>query len=613
MRAASSSPLLPLVLVLLLSADSRAFTTSRPMRSSSSLRDALKEDVEVVVVDAGSSSKSASAVPIVESSSSGGGVRTTGAVVARERTDRATKARPYPLFLAEKAASLFVDPILSSPPPPSSSGEKETIVVLGTGWGAASFLKNVDTDRYDVTVISPRNYFVFTPMLAGASVGTVDFKSITEPIREINNRAKYVEASATSIDTTKRTVSCVSVSCEGNSCETIEFDVAYDRLLFSVGARTTTFGTPGVEEYCNYLKQVGDAQQIKNAIVNCFENASLPARASTPEMIERELTFVIVGAGPTGVEFAAELLDFIEGDGPRYYKELLPYVRIKIVEAAPTILRPFEDGMKDEAMRRLTRDIEIPGVPTIRPLEVLLNKQVSEVSAKYIYFKDGDRLHYGMALWAAGIGPLPLTTSLIEELGDTEQSTAQKEFARGRLGVDPWLRVIGGRGRIFSLGDCSCVSNTPSLPATAQVASQQGEYLGRLLSNDYRIDEAGDDSSSLLPPMVLDRDQPRSLSERIASLTMGDDEIAAPFQFLDLGILAYTGSGSALAQVQVAPGKGDPTSETWNPVRLQIKGKLGFGLWRSIYLWKQTSPKNVVLVTLDWIKVKLFGRDISIL
>jgi NADH dehydrogenase FAD-containing subunit len=172
------------------------------------------------------------------------------------------------------------------------------------------------------------------------------------------------------------------------------------------------------------------------------------------------------------------------------------------------------------------------------------------------------------------------------------------------------------------------VSSAPFLPATAQVAAQQGEFLGRLLSSDYSIDETGDysddavasppspsssSSSSLLPPMVLHRDQPRSLSERIASLTMGDDEIAAPFQFLDLGILAYTGSGSALAQVQVAPGRGDPTSETWNPVRLQIKGKLGFGLWRTIYLAKQTSPKNVVLVTLDWIKVKLFGRDISIL
>jgi NADH dehydrogenase FAD-containing subunit len=170
--------------------------------------------------------------------------------------------------------------------------------------------------------------------------------------------------------------------------------------------------------------------------------------------------------------------------------------------------------------------------------------------------------------------------------------------------------VIGGKGKIFALGDCSCVSNTPFLPATAQVAAQQGEFLGKLMSADYCIDAMGEE---LLPPTVADPDQPKAPSEQIASLAMGEGEIAAPFQYLDLGILAYTGSGSALAQVQLAPGKGEPMSETWNPVRLQIKGKLGFGLWRSIYLWKQTSPKNVVLVTLDWIKVKLFGRDISIL
>ena len=426
---------------------------------------------------------------------------------------------------------------------------------------------------------------------------------------QINNKVQYLEAAATEIDPKTNTISCIAIECEGNSCETKEFDVTYDKLLYSVGAQTTTFGTPGVEEYCNYLKQVGDAQQIKNAIVNCFESAGLPNL--TDEEIEKELTFVIVGAGPTGIEFAAELLDFIESDGPRFYKKLLPFVRIKIVEAAPSILRPFEDGMKDEAIRRLTRTIEIEGIPTLQPLEILLNKQVSEVSANYIYFKDGEKINYGMSLWAAGIGPLPLTTSLIEEMEDTEQKTAQ-EYARGRLAVDPWLRVVGGEGKIFSLGDCSCVSNTPFLAATAQVASQQGEFLGKLMSNDYCLD-ANDANDKLLPPMAVDADQEKSLSQQIASFSTGESDIAAPFQYLDLGILAYTGSGTALAQVQVAPGKGEPMSETWNPVRLQIKGELGFGLWRSIYLWKQTSPKNVVLVTLDWLKVKLFGRDISIL
>jgi hypothetical protein len=106
------------------------------------------------------------------------------------RMERMMKPRAYPLFLAEKAAEIVehtIDDIFkgaSSFEPPN--GAKEKIVVLGTGWGAASFLKDVDTDRYDVTVISPRNYFLFTPMLAGASVGTVEYRSITEPIREVS-------------------------------------------------------------------------------------------------------------------------------------------------------------------------------------------------------------------------------------------------------------------------------------------------------------------------------------------------------------------------------------------------------------------------------------------
>ncbi|KAL3765214.1 hypothetical protein ACHAWO_009291 [Cyclotella atomus] len=492
----------------------------------------------------------------------------------------------------------------------SSQSPKERLLVLGTGWGSAAFLKSISTSKYDVTVVSPRNYFVFTPMLAGASVGTVDFKSIIVPIREINPKARYLEAAATEIDVDNQTVNCVSIVCEGNSCETEEFSLEYDRLIYTVGAQTTTFGTPGVEEYCNYLKQVGDAMQIKNAIVNCFESANLPLEMSEEEK-EKELTFVIVGAGPTGIEFAAELLDFIEEDGMRFYKDSLKYVRIKIVEAAPSILRPFEDGMKEEAISRLTRKIEIEGMGTIQPCEILLNKQVSEVTENYVYFKDGDKVPYGMALWAAGIGQLPITASLVEALEGTEQKGTQ-EFARGRLAVDPWLRVVGGEGKIFALGDCSCLLQNPFLPATAQVAAQQGEFLGKLLSKNYVTNAMGPEGT-LQPVMTIDPEQSKTISDSVASFAMGEGEIAPPFQFLDLGILAYTGSGSALAQVQVAPGKGAPNSEDWTPVRLQIKGALGFGLWRSIYLLKQTSVKNIVLVTLDWIKVKLFGRDISIL
>jgi hypothetical protein len=103
------------------------------------------------------------------------------------RLERLRKKRAYPLFVAEKAAEIgekIFDDILKETKYPKS-GKKEKVVVLGTGWGAASFLKDIDTNLYDVTIVSPRNYFLFTPMLAGASVGTVEYRSITEPVREV--------------------------------------------------------------------------------------------------------------------------------------------------------------------------------------------------------------------------------------------------------------------------------------------------------------------------------------------------------------------------------------------------------------------------------------------
>ena len=108
----------------------------------------------------------------------------------QKKIERAMKPRAYPLFLAEKAAMLGEEALglVSSKEDTSNyRGEKEKIVVLGTGWGSAAFLKEIDTNRFDVTVISPRNFFLFTPMLAGASVGTVEYRSITESIREVSS------------------------------------------------------------------------------------------------------------------------------------------------------------------------------------------------------------------------------------------------------------------------------------------------------------------------------------------------------------------------------------------------------------------------------------------
>ena len=161
--------------------------------------------------------------------------------------ERALKPRAYPLFLLEKGAQIIED-ISATATTTSKNAKKERIVVLGTGWGAVGFLKAIDYAKYDVTVISPRNFFVFTPMLAGASVGTVEYRSITEPIRQVNTKINYLEATASSIDIDNNVVSCDSVVCEGNSCSINSFDVEYDRLLLSVG---------GTYIYTTYLLGLG--------------------------------------------------------------------------------------------------------------------------------------------------------------------------------------------------------------------------------------------------------------------------------------------------------------------------------------------------------------------
>jgi NADH dehydrogenase FAD-containing subunit len=472
------------------------------------------------------------------------------------KIERLTKPRWYPLFLAEKVAEIVeasahdLTKIFDQSKSLPVVGDKQQIVILGTGWGAASYLKNIDTSMYDVTVISPRNYFLFTPMLAGASVGTVEYRSICEPIREINPKANYLEATATNVDPETKRVTCQSVVCDGNSCQIEEFEVNYDKLIVTVGAQTNTFGIPGVRENCCMLKQVEDARRIRTAIVNCFERANLPSLTDDERV--RDLTFAVIGAGPTGIEFAAELQDFIEQDGPKYYPKLLKFVRIKVIEASGTVLAPFDKTLQEEAIKQLQRNVNLKDsegyalLPeSFKLTELLLDSSVKEVTENEIVLNDGQIIPYGIAVWAAGNGPIPLTVNLIDTLGG-EQKQVQ-DSARGRLAIDAWMRVIGANGDIFSLGDCSCITSN-QLPATAQVAAQQGEYLAGLMNKRFDLCPPRTPDGIFPPPAISQTETQLKFSDRIANFATNNDEYAKPFQFWNLGILAYTGGGSALAQ-----------------------------------------------------------------
>jgi len=180
-----------------------------------------------------------------------------------------------------------------------SPQDKKRIILLGSGWAAHAFLKIIETDIYEVICISPRPYFIFTPMLAATAVGTVEYRSIVEPIRISNPLVDYIEGEAIDIDPVLKTVSISSavlpvkatVQKSGieNSNIIEPFTIAYDHIIVSVGVKNNDFGLEGVAKYCSFIKEIKDVQKLRSKILLNFEAASLPETA--PEEACRLLTF----------------------------------------------------------------------------------------------------------------------------------------------------------------------------------------------------------------------------------------------------------------------------------------------------------------------------------
>jgi NADH dehydrogenase FAD-containing subunit len=274
------------------------------------------------------------------------------------------------------------------------------------------------------------------------------------------------------------------------------------------------------------------------------------------------------------------------------------------LEGTNTVLAPFDKPLQEEAIRRLQRetlfkDAKIrESVPvSYKPEELLLETQVKEITKDKILLGDGRALNYGMAVWAAGNGPLPITKDIIDSLGPMQEE--QQSVTRGRIAIDAWLRVIGGEGKMLSLGDCACRPDQP-LPSTAQVALQQGEYLALLLNKQFDL-APSQTNGVLAPPAKIPGVTKLGPSDWVASLSTGSSENFKPFQFFNLGILAYTGGNSALAQLTPVP----------DGPAIQSTGFWGNQIWRGVYLYKQLSWRNRFLIMGDWAKRKVFGRDIT--
>jgi NADH dehydrogenase FAD-containing subunit len=448
---------------------------------------------------------------------------------------------------------------------------KKTIVVLGSGWGAISFIKALKgrelNEMFNVVVVSPRNYFLYTPLLPGVATGAIETRSIVESIRRpiAEKGFKFYEAQATDINAKERTVtfsnryltSAIATkwlpSVESKH-KSQSFEMKYDYLVVAVGAIPNTFGVPGVEQFCLFFKEVSHAAMFRSQVNARFERAALPEM--TEDQIKDLLRFVIIGAGPTGVELAAELYDLVYNDVAKTFpKRLLRHVSINIIDLQDRLLSTYNREIQDYATDFFNK----------ANINCLLNTQVKEVKQCVLVVKDKNtgeekELPFGMAVWCSGIKMNPLCENIMNTLPEDSQPN------RRSLLADKALRVKGSDGSIFAIGDCVTLE-PKSFPATAQVAKQEAYFLA-------------------------DRFNKAAQAKSVDSLA----DPKAEFVYTHRGSLAYIGKDAAVADI---------------PGVTILKGILAGFFWKSFETVSQVSYGNSFKVGCDMLRTKIWGRDIS--
>ena len=411
--------------------------------------------------------------------------------------------------------------------------------MVGSGWGGFRCARDVDKTKYDVTVVSPRNHFLFTPLLPSTTVGTLEFRCVQEPVRTIKD-VQYVQASAREIDFNNKELVCKNLYERG------EFKLKYDKLVLAVGTKSNTFGVPGIESTEEdhtghnqtgtnrhnvfFLKQLQHARSVRNRIIDCFERASSPTVTQAEK--RRLLSFIVVGGGPISVEFTSELYQFLDTEVCRRYPDLMEEYSVTLVESGKHLLGSFDKKVSNYVEKLFKK----------RKITMLTREGVKEVKKNSLITRSGKELEFGLCVWSTGNTALEFVRNLEIPLSRD-----------GRIIVDDRLRVPGVDG-VFALGDCA-VSQDKPLAMLAQVANQQGKYLGKVFNKD------------------MDK----------------------PFSYIFMGSMAQLGTRKAVADLN-------------GPI---LMGLPAFLAWRSAYWVYQVSITNKILLAMHWFKADWFGRDIS--
>jgi NADH dehydrogenase len=334
---------------------------------------------------------------------------------------------------------------------------RHQVVVIGSGFGGLFGTKALKRADVDVTVIAQTSHHLFQPLLYQVATGILSEGEIAPSTREIfasQRNVRVLLGQVTGIDLDSRTVVSQVLGRETVT--------PYDSLIVAAGSGQSYFGNDRFAEFAPGMKSIDDALELRGRIFGAFELAELGA--SRGDNVDHNLTFVVVGAGPTGVEMAGQIAELSRRTLKRDFHFInTRHARVVLVDAAGQVLPPF--GAKLGAKTKVELEKKL-GV------EVILGAMVTDVDERGIelQYKDGrvEQIAAVTKIWAAGVQASPLTRTLAEQSGATLDRA-------GRIGVNPDL-TLPGYPEVFVVGDMIALDN---LPGVAQVAIQGAKYAAK--------------------------------------------------------------------------------------------------------------------------------------
>jgi NADH:ubiquinone reductase (H+-translocating) len=383
---------------------------------------------------------------------------------------------------------------------------RHRVVIIGSGFGGLTAAKALKRADVDITLISKTTTHLFQPLLYQVATGILSEGDIAPTTRLVLRKQENVRVllgEVNGIDLRAKTVTSKLMD--------MQTVTPYDSLIVAAGAQQSYFGNDHFATFAPGMKTIDDALELRGRILGAFEAAEV---STDPAERERRLTFVVVGAGPTGVEVAGQIVEVADRTLAGAFRTITPSeCRVILLDAAPAVLPPMGPKLGLKAQQRL----EKMGV------EVQLNAMVSAVDYKGITIKGKDgaerRIECACKVWAAGVQASSLGKMIAEQSDGTETDRA------GRVVVEPDL-AVKGHPNVFVIGD---LMSMPGVPGMAQGAIQGAHYVTTVIKHAVK---GHDDPANRKPFKYLNKGSMATISRYSAVAQVGKLEFAGFFAWL---------------------------------------------------------------------------------